>query len=214
MNTQTRKIIVAVVALSAAAVSVYFALSGRAPKVNLDPYAALGAVTAEETAKLVADKGQVLVIVRGTGANKNPSVEAELAAFQQTLKKHPGVNVLVEKFQVTPILMMATGGGLPADEFSKALERHGNLSAVVLFLGFPVLTEPEIEALKKTGVKAVVVSALHPAYKLLLEKQAIQLAIVPRAEPAPEGGPTPRTVRERFDQQYNIITPADAANLP
>jgi hypothetical protein len=214
MNKRTRNSIVATVALCAAAVAVYFAVTGGSQKVNLDPYEILGTVTAEETAKLIGDKGQVLVIVRGTGANKNPSVEAELKAFQQTVKKHRGLSMLVEKFRVTPMLMMATGGGLPKEELFKALESHGNLGAVVLFLGFPLLTEPEIEALKKTGVKAVVVSALRPGYKLLLERQAIHLLIVPREEPAAPGGPTPGTVRERFDQQYSIITPADAALLP
>jgi hypothetical protein len=214
MDKRTKNVVIASVALGAAAVSVYFAVTGGSQKVNLDPYSVLGTVTAEETAKLLGGKGQVLVIVRDTGANINPSVEAELKAFQQTLKKHAGLSVLVEKFRVTPMLMMATGGGLPTDELFKALEIHRNLGAVVLFLGFPSLTNPEIDALKKTGVKTVAVSSLRPGYKRLLERQAIQAAIVPKPDAPPPGGPTPRTVRERFDQQYRILTPADAARLP
>jgi len=214
MDKRVKNIIVASAALGAAAVSVYYAVTGGAPKINLGPYDVLGAVTAEETAKLLGDKGQVLVIVRDTGPDKNPSVEAELKAFQQTLKKRAGLSVQVERFRVTPVLMMATGGGLPTDAFFKALETHGNTGAVVLFLGFPSLTEPEIGVLKKAGVKTVVVSSLRSGYKRLLERQAIHVAIVPRAETPPPGGPTPRTVRERFDQLYTILTPADAARLP
>lgn len=214
MDRRTKNIIVATVALSAAAVSVYFAVTGGSQKVNLDPYAILGTVTAEETARLLGEKGRVLVIVRDTGTDKNPSVEAELKAFQQVLKKYKGLSLQVEKFRVTPVLMMATGGGLPTDAFFKALETHGDIGAVVLFLGFPPLTDPEIGALKKGGVKTVVVSSLRPGYKRLLERQAIHVAIVPRADAPPPGGPAPRTVRGRFDQQYSILTPADAGRLP
>ena len=204
----------AVVALSAAVVCVYFAVTGGSQKVNLDPYQALGTVTAEETAKLLGDKGQVLVIVRGFGANQNPSVEAELQAFEQTVKKHPGLGMQVEKFQASPMLMMATGGGLPAEELFKALSSHANLNAVVMFLGFPQLADAQLADLKQSGIKAVVVSSLRPGYKQLLEQQVIHVVIVPRPEPPPAGGPTPKTVRERFDQEYLIFTPADAAGLP
>jgi len=214
VNSRVKKIIIASLALGAAAVSVYYATIGGAQKVDLGPYDVLGAVTAEETAKLLGDKGQVLVMVRDTGPDKNPSVEAELKAFQQTLKKHPGFKLQVERFQVTPALMMATGGALTTEAFFKALETHGNTGAIVLFLGFPPLTDPEIAVVKKAGVKTVAVSSLRPGYKRLLERQAIHLAIVPRTDTPPPEGPTPRTVRERFDQLYRILTPADAAGLP
>lgn len=214
MSKRVKNVIIASVALGAAAVAVYLATTGGAQKVDLGPYAVLGAVTAEETAKLLGDKGQVLVVVRDTGPNKNPSVEAELKAFQQTLKKHPGLRMQVERFPVTPVLMMATGGGLPTDAFFKMLETHRNTGAIVLFLGFPPLTDPEIAVLKKAGVKTVAVSSLRPGYQRLLERQAIHVAIVPRSDTPPPEGPTPRTVRERFDQLYRILTPADAAGLP
>ncbi len=214
MDKRTRDAVVAIFAVGAAAVSLYFALSGRSPKINLDPYEVLGAVTAEETAKLLGNRGEVLVMARDTGANKNPSVEAELKAFQRTLKQHTGLSVVIEKVQVTPMMMMATGGGVPPDPFFKALETHANVGAVVLFFGFPQLTEPELEALKKSGVKTVVVSSLRPGYKQLLERQAIHLAIVPRSDATPPGAQTPRTLRERFDQEYMIITPTEAAGLP
>jgi len=214
MDKRTKEIMVAGLALAAAAVSLYFAFAGRPQKINLDPYAVLGAVTAEETARLLGDKGQVLLLTRGTGADKNPSVEAELKAFQQTLNKHPGLSVVTEKIQVTPMLMMATGGGLPPEQFFHALETHAHAAAVVLFFGFPQLAEPELEALEKSGVKTVVVSSLRPGYKRLLERRAIHLAIVPRSDAPPPGAQAPRTLRERFDQQFTIITPADAARLP
>ena len=214
MNTGTKNFMVGSVAVCAAVVALYFAFADRSPKLNLDPYDVLGAVTAEETAKLLGNKGLVLLIVRDTGPNKNPSVEAELKAFQETLKKQPGLATVIERIPLTPMMMMATGGGAPPDEFLKALQTHANAGAVVLFFGFPQLTEPELQTLKQSGVKIVVVSSFRTGYKQLLERQAIHLAVVPRSDAPPPGTQTPRTLRERFDQLYTTFTPADTARLP
>jgi hypothetical protein len=214
MNQQTKGTLAAILAVIAAVASLYFAFAGRSPKINLDTYEVLGAVAAEETAMLLGDKGQVLVVVRDTGADKNPSVEAELKAFQQTLKKHPGLTVVTEKIQVTPMMMMSTGGAVPPDQFFKALQAHAKVGAVVLFFGFPPLSDPELEALKKTGVKTVVVSSLRPGYQRLLERQAIHLAIVPRPEAPPATALKPQTVRELFDQEYMILSSRGTSGSP
>ena len=204
---------IASLAVGAAAVSLYFAFAGRSQKINLDPYNVLGAITAEETAKLLGNKGQVLVMAPDTGANKNPSVEAELEAFRQTLRKQKGMSVITERIQATPMLMMATGGGVPPEQLFKALERHANVAAVVLFFGFPQLADPELEALRKYGVKTVVVSSFRPGYKRLMEQQALHLAIVPRSDAPPPGTQAPRSLRDRFDQEFSIIAPAEAPQL-
>jgi len=210
MDKRTKDLAVGGLAVAAVAASLYFGFGGREPKLDLDTYAVLGAVTAEETARLAGDQGRVMVLARDTGAARNPSVEAELAAFQRTLKQHRGLSLVTERIPVTPMQMMATGGGLPAEAFLKALATHARLGAVVLFFGFPQLAEPELETLKKSGVKTVVVSSFRPGYKELLERQAIQLAIVPRASAPAPGAPAARTVRERFDQEYSLVTAVTA----
>jgi hypothetical protein len=214
MDKRTKNCLVATLAVGAAAVSIYFAWAGHAPTINLDPYDVLGVVTAEETAKLLGNKGQVLVLARDTGANLNPTVEAELKAFQQTLKHQKGIKVITEKIPISPNQMMATGGGVPSEQFLKALETHSHLGAIVLFLGFPQLTDSELETLKKSGIKTVVACALRPGDQRLIERQAIDLAIVPRSESPPPDAPAPRTLRERFDQQFSIIRSAGAARSP
>ena len=213
MNTRAKDIVLGMLAVGALAFAVYFGFAGRTEKVNVDTYEVLGAITAEETAKLLGNKGQVLVMARGTGANKNPSVEAELNAFQKALRKHNGMNVVTEKVELTPMEVMAAGGGLPSDQLFKALAKHANIAAVVLFFGFPTLPDPELEALKKTGTKIVVVSSFHPGYQRLLERQAIHLAVVPRSDGPAPGATAPRTLRERFDQEYLLLTSAEATRL-
>lgn len=214
MSKRARDITIACVALGAAAASLYFAFGRRSENVDLGPYEVLGMVTAEETAKLVGNKGQVLVMAPDFGASKNPSVEAETKAFQQALQKQKSMSLATERIQASPMMMMATGGGVPVDQFFKAIEKHAGAAAVVLFFGFPQMADAELEMLKKTGVKTVVVSFFHPGYKRLMERQAIHLAIVPRVEPAPPEASAPRTVRERFDREFAVVTPADAARLP
>ena len=215
MNKRTKRDALTSLAVGAAALCLCLGCGVVGPKVDLNnAYEVLGAVTAEETGKLTGDHGRVLVFVRDTGKAKNPWVQQQIEAFQRTLRKHAGLTLVTEKIPVSPIRMMAGGGGLPADQLFKALETHPDLAAVVSFFGFPQLAGPDLEALKKSGVKTVVVSALRPIYKQLLELQAIQVLIVPRSNGPPPGAPAPRTLREHFDQEYTLFTPADAASLP
>ena len=202
----TKNLAVAGLAVCAAALSLYLAFGRGGPRLDLTSYEVLGVVTAEETAKLAAGQGRVMVMARDTGPARNPSVEAELSAFQRTLKKYPGLSLVTERIPVNPMLMMTTGGGVPPEQFLKAVESHPRLAVVVLFFGFPQLTEAELDALKQSGVKMVVVSSLRPGYEQLLERRAIQLAIVPRASAAPPGASAARTLRERFDQEYLVLT--------
>lgn len=213
-SKRTTALILAAVAMAAAAASYYFIRSAGAPGIDLDPYAGVGTVTAEETVKLLQGKGQILVIFRDTGADKNPVIEAQLKALRRTLTKHPGVNVASEGIGVAPMMMMATGGGVPADLFLKALQSHPNTSAVILFFGFPQLSEPELDALKKSDVKVVAVSSFRPGYKQLFEREVLHLAVVPRPDAQPGSSEPARTVRERFAQQYTLVTPAEAARWP
>jgi hypothetical protein len=153
-------------------------------------------------------------MVRDAGADRNPSVEAELKAFGQALKRHRGLSEVTERVVASPMEMMATGGGVPADRLFQALEAHANARAAVLFGGLPPLAESQLETLKTRGIKVVVISSFRPGYRRLLEQQVIHLAIVPRPEAPPPDAPRPRTLRERFDQDYLMVTPADTARLP
>src|SRR5262249_37713186 len=119
---------IAIVAVGVAAACVYVASVGRSPKLNLDTYQVLGIVTAEETARLLADKGRVLAVARGSGDAVNPVVEAELKAFRNSLKKRRTLELRIEKPELNPMQMMATGGGLPADLLFKTLETHPGLA--------------------------------------------------------------------------------------
>ena len=121
---------------------------------------------------------------------------------------------VIEKIKMDPMTAMATGGGVPGDQFLDIMRRHPNIGAVVLFVGFPQLADHDFEALKKSNTKFVVVSGCLPGYKKLLQTQTIHLAIVPRFDDRSELTGKPRTLREWFDQEFIVVTPATAAFLP
>lgn len=211
MNKRRKDLLLLGLAALAAVVSLYFAFVGSGPRIELGTYEALGTVTAEETAKLLGNQGRVLVIARDTGEDKNPSVEAQMVAFERTLKKHAGLSQVTMRFEATPLLMMATGGGVPPDHLARALQAHPDVRGLVLFCGLPPSSASEWRILRQRGIKTLVVSSFRPDYGELLEQAVIHRVITPRPEPPPPDAPPPRTLRERFDQDYAILEAADAA---
>ncbi len=212
-----KKIIVAIIALVLIAVGakwIYTGLSNGPEAFDLGPYQALGMGTAEETAKLLGNKGQVVVIAPDTSESKNPAVESELSYFQKTVKKSGLTIASTMRFKVTPMESMALGGAVSADRFLKELQSHPNVGAVVLFCAFPPLAPQDYDVLKKSGAKVVVASGYLPSYRNLLSAQLIQVAIVPRFDSAEATGKEPKTLREWFERDFQVITPATTATLP
>jgi len=105
---------------------------------------------------------------------------------------------------------MATGGGVPVEKFFQGLEKHKGVAILTLFFAFPDLRDAELENFKKYGVKTIVISSPRSNYKKFLEQGAIQLVISPRQDTPPVTTQPPRTVRERFDQDF-VILASDAA---
>jgi len=204
-------VIVLILALGGAVVSLYSGFTRGSPSIDLDPYQIRGAVVAEETAKLLGNQGQVVVVA---SEMKSASLEAELKVFSQALKKIPGLSVLPpQRLKLTP--MMMTSGAVPPDELARTLQSHPNLGAVVLYFAFPELADQDLEALKRSGAKFVVVSGYRPGYQRLLERQAIDIAILPRSAALPAmATQKPRTLRERFNQEYVILTHDAPTGLP
>src|SRR5256885_15691136 len=108
-----------VLVTAAAAVWIYRTQFGVTQRFDQSPYRALGYGVAEETAKVIARKGQVLVIAPDTSENPNPAVDSELETFQGTLKKNGIAIAATVRFKLAPQDRMATGGKIPPDPFLK-----------------------------------------------------------------------------------------------
>jgi hypothetical protein len=205
---------IAILAIIGAVLWIYRSLSGDSERFDLTTYNAFGAGTAEETAKLLGNKGQVLVIAPDTSEFKNPAVEGQLSSFQKTLTKKGLTVAAPVRFKVTPMESMALGGAVPRDRFLSALQSHPNTGAVVLFCAFPPLESQDYDALKSGSTKFVVASGYMPAYRNLLNAQVIHLAIVPQFDRSATPAKEAKTLREAFDQEFLVITPANTASLP
>ena len=207
--------LLAILVIAGAAAWIYRSQSAGAQNFDLNPYRALGAGTAEETAKLLGNTGVVVVISPDTSEFDNAAVDGQLQSFQDTLQKNKAMAVAATvKFKVTPMERMTTGGAVPRNQLLQALQSHPNAGAVVLFCAFPPLTPEDYATLKQSGVKVVLVSGYAPVYRRLLETQVIHLAIVPQFERPTTPGQPPKSLRGCFDQEFMVLTPATVAALP
>lgn len=206
---------IAVVVMAGIAAWLFYKQSDSSPKFDLSPYNALGLGVAEETSKLLGNKGSIVIISQDTSEISNPALEGQLKSFQETIKKNKTLTIsAAETFKLTPLERMASGGAVPKEKFLGSLQSHANISAVVLFCSFPQLTAQDIAALKQSGAKVVVASACVPGYRKLVESQVISLAIVPNPDrPATTSNP-PTTLRGWFEQEFMVVTAANAAALP
>ncbi len=174
----------------------------------------LGYGVAEETARLLGNKGQVMIIAPDTTELEYPSVKDALNLFQKTLNKKGMTVATTVKFKLTPIERMATGGVVPRDQFLNALQSHANPGAIILFCGFPQLAKEDYDILKQSGAKVVVASGYIPRYTNLLKAQVIDLAIVPQFDGSAASSKKPRTPLERFESEFVVITSSNAGNVP
>jgi hypothetical protein len=201
--------------IAGASASLFFTRSGGTPRINLNPYQALGAVAAEETSKLLNHQGQIVIVLNDPGDERDPVVEAQLEAFTRNSKKSGKLTVqAVERVKMDALTRMNTGGTMPPDQFLGLKAKHPHADAFVLFIGFPLLPPSDLNALKAGKTKLVVVSATLPGYRELLRTGVIQLAIVPRQAGENDGTVEPKNLRDWFNQEYQIVTPSTADGLP
>lgn len=214
MTNKPVVVAIAVLAIMGSVVWLYWHWPGRPPRIQLDSYQALGAVAAEETARLLNQKGKVVIIALDNRAGANPVEAAQLKAFTGTLKKK-GVSLkALETFSLTPMEQMSSGGSVPRERFLQVLQAHPKVDALVLFCGFPALDQPDLDRLKQSGAKIVLISSYRPDYQPLLAAGVIHAAIVPRPDSPPENAKAPQTLQEWFDRDYVVLRAAKTPGLP
>lgn len=215
MNKQSIVSSIAVLVILSALTSLYF--TQRDPGIELKPYRALGEVAAQETAKLLGNKGRVVVIAADLAQYKilSPMMEAKVKSFRQALRKRGNLEVAaVESVQIQPPSLARNGEFMLPDQFSQVLAKHPRVEAIVSLVGLTPLADQDLIGLRKNATKLIVAAGYDSSYKRLLQSRSLQLAILPRTENPPEHLERPRTLREWFDRDYEIVTPETAERLP
>jgi hypothetical protein len=204
----------AVVVTAACLAKIFHGQFGGGHHVNVEPFAALGGLVAEETAKALGPRGRVLVLAVDTATYKIATLDTLLASFRKTLASKGNFTIAaVEKFRVPPTTFMALSEGavvppradLTAAQFTTLLTACSNVDAMVSFVGLPPVAAAELGAIKQKTTKIVVVSERDPQLLSLLQSGAIQVAVVAREEPSTSATKT-KSAREWLSQHYEVLT--------
>jgi hypothetical protein len=177
----------------------------------------MGEVVGEETAKLAGPGAKVLLLAPAKGDPAGLWIDPVLQAFTAALNQHGnGTVVATERVKARADDPSPTREELTAAQLEGLLNKAGGATALVSFVGFPVLDEAQIASLKKRQIKVVALYTAGPQagphYKKLLEARALDLAILPRMEP-PATAQKPATPREIFNHQFFSVTATNAAQL-
>ena len=203
----------AILAIFGSIAWIFFQMPGRRPRIQLEPYQALGEVAAEETVRLLNRQGQVVIITPEAPAGANPVEEAKLKTFIAVLKRGGLSLASVEKFTLAPSARLF-GRSVPRDWFLHLLQTRPKAAAMVLFAEFPVLEPADADQLKKDGVKVILISASQSGAKHLVDDGLVQLAVVPCGDRPPPASAKPQSTRETFDRYYTILTPGKTNGSP
>jgi hypothetical protein len=204
------------------AASVSFGLVGCKRQASVQPstgpQSALAEVTAEEVARLAGPGGKVFVLAPASGDPAGMAIDPVLKPFAAALVKHGNVTVsATERVKARVNDPSPTREELTAAQFDGFMRGTKGATAIVSFVGFPVLDDAQIAGLKSRSIKLVAIYTAGPQagphYKKTLMANALDLAILPRMDPPPGVPQNPPATRDTFNRQYLLATPETAARL-
>jgi hypothetical protein len=213
MQTDQAKSIAAIFTIAVAVAILFFSLREPRPSFDPRPEHALGQVLAEETAKLLGSGGRLTVITRDPAAFNSPASALQLEGFYAELKKSKLTVAATNIVQQDPLRLVR----VPPGAFVDVMRKLGENDVIVSFLGPPVLDGEQKARLgeKRPHVVAVCSGWLPRQVDLkeLFADKLLHVAVVSRLQAA-STPPASNNPREWFDQYYEVITPANLAELP
>ena len=185
---------------------IYKQFGGRS-KVDVQPFATLGALVADETSKLLPPKSSVVVLSVDTAKYHIPTLDTLLSAFTKGVKQKRDITISsIEHFRIPSATFLAISTGslvppaalFPPGQFLKLVQDNSGAGAIVSFVGLPSSLSANTSELQQKHSKIIVVSNRDPELVNLLKSHVIDLAIVPRAEPA--------TGKGSNESPYEVLT--------
>jgi len=191
----------------------YFTL--RPKGIDLNPYLALGEAAAEQTIKLLHNSGRLVVVDADFGEYKilAPINNAQVKSFKKAIQKAHLKIAATERVLIAPPMMARAGIFMQSGQISNLVARHRDVDAIVLFVGLAGLADFTEGASTGRKPKLVLVSNYEPYCKTLLEKRALELAIVPRPEEGSDQDNTIQSRKQWFERHYLVVTPERIAEL-
>jgi hypothetical protein len=119
----------------------------------------IGALAADEAAKLLGGSGQVVVVTLGTEQWPIRPAKAEVDGFLKSIRRNKGV--VVHGFvNIDPSFVMGSVFGFPAAGLSQAMNENPQADLIVSFAGCPRLTAEETAQLPAQRPKILAVEGL------------------------------------------------------
>lgn len=213
MSSQLKNRIIAVTAILAIAAScvwVYFT-QFKATQYNVALHRHIGQTLAEQVAKAIGQKGQVVSIA--IDAKEWPELRIQLDSFKAALKKLGQFELREYALDTKDQPKYGLGSGLSGRRYVRTVKKNPKADIFVSFVGAPKLTSEELTELG-TKPKLVVESRSCDNLYVLFENNLVQAAVVSRFQfpaPAPE---KPRSTEEWFVKRYQVLTADSVKFLP
>jgi hypothetical protein len=212
MQTNKSKLVVALALVGLAGFLVWRQAANS--KINFKPSAAVGEVLADEASRLLEGNGQVVLIARAPDPNEPDANSERVAAFQAALKHRKSPRLAAVEWLARPPRGQMDMGGVAEEQLVELADKHPTANAFVIFAGLPPLSARGIEKITGRSLKLMAVCGYGANLKRLLQAQVVSVAVVPRFDDLPPGTPAPKTARDWFEREFELLTPETLARAP
>ena len=198
--------------IMAAVVWLYLFFNPRPPAIDRPLHQRVGEVLAAEAIKLMEPGARLTVIARAKEPFQVPAAAAQLDAFLRTIEK-AGKNVTTTRLlKVDPLRVTS----VPPGDFFDLMRQAGSNDVIVSFLGPPLLGDEQLNKLagKRPRILALCSGAmpLQVDLRKMFERQLLLTAIISRTNAPAQS--TASSAEAAFDQMFQVVTPANVAELP
>lgn len=184
------------------------------PAMNLRPSVAVGEMLAEETTRLLGGKGNIVVIGRVSAKDGQTAGGEQMASFGTAMRRRASPRIAATEWLPRPPGPMMNAGDLTAERLLQLVEKHPEADAFVVFAGLPPLSASLGEKLTARSLRLLAVCGYGATVRRWLETRALAVAVVPRFGELPPGTPAPKTAKDWFRQEFELLTPESVGHLP
>jgi len=216
MTRQNITVVITILILVLCGLSIWRTLRPIPDTFETNSFVGSGQGLADETAKAVQDRGEVVAVITTTHEEKGSSLSFVWNAFRDELKKHPGIKLTVQ------MLPPDQGEGVPGCSsvaFKEVLEQHTQAAAIVFFMSLPDWRWLQMKvAVPQVSSKIIVLADAPPFpkshYAGYFTSGVLSALIIQRRGSNPNHVAKPKTPREWFANEYEVFTPQNYEALP
>ena len=184
------------------------------PAMNLHPSVAVGEVLAEETARLLGGKGNVVVLARASAKDGQTAGGEQVASFGAAMRRRASPRIAATEWLPRPPGPMMNTGDLTTEQLLQLIEKNPEADAFVVFAGLPSLSPPLAEKITARSLRLLAVCGYGATVRHWFEARALAMAVVPRFGEPPPGTPAPKTAKDWLRKEFEILTTESIAQLP